>query len=70
MAGQLIPEKKTNMTTDERIELVLDLTRRLDLLNDLLKNARVRRSAKSETRVAGPNGVDFFSNGQMILSVG
>ncbi len=33
------------MTTQQRIELILDLTRRLGLLNDLLRTARVRREA-------------------------
>ncbi len=40
-----IPETRENLTNDERIELVLDLTRRLELLDDLMKRARERRLA-------------------------
>lgn len=39
----LIPEIKENLTIEERIELVLDLTRRVELLDDLLRAARARR---------------------------
>ena len=35
-----IPEIKPNPTVEQRLELIMDLTRRLDLLEDLLKSAR------------------------------
>ena len=35
-----VPETRQNLTTEQRVELILDLTRRLDLLEDLLKSAR------------------------------
>ncbi len=35
-----VPEIKQNLTTEQRMELILDLTRRMDLLEDLLKSAR------------------------------
>ena len=41
----LIPEIKPNLNIEQRIELVLDLTRRLELLDDLLRAARARRRA-------------------------
>lgn len=42
-ALQLIPEIKANLTIKQRIELVLDLTHRVELLDDLLRAARARR---------------------------
>ena len=50
-APPLIPEIKPNLTTEQRIELVLDLTRRLELLDDLLRAARARRRA-TDTEVS------------------
>jgi len=44
-ARPLIPEIKANLTIDQRIELILDLTRRLELLDDLLRSARAKRCA-------------------------
>jgi hypothetical protein len=41
----VVSNPKTGTTIDERIELILDLTRRLELLDELLENARARRSA-------------------------
>jgi hypothetical protein len=41
----VIPEITRNLTVEQRIELVLDLTRRVDLLDDLLRAARARRCA-------------------------
>ena len=35
-----VPEIKQNLTTEQRLDLILDLTRRVDLLEDLLKTAR------------------------------
>ena len=35
-----VPEIKQNLTIEQRMELILDLTRRVDLLEDLLKTAR------------------------------
>jgi hypothetical protein len=37
------PEIRSDLTVEERIELVLYLTCRLELLDDLLRNARARR---------------------------
>ena len=42
----VIPEIRENATTDQRVELILDLTRRLELLDDLLSNARAKRCAR------------------------
>ncbi len=39
-AVSFVPEIKQNLTTEQRLELILDLTRRMDLLEDLLKSAR------------------------------
>ena len=44
-ARPLIPEIKANPTIEQRIELVLHLTHRLELLDDLLRNARAKRCA-------------------------
>lgn len=41
----------TDSTIKKRIELILDLTRRLELLDDLLNNARAKRCA-TDTRVS------------------
>ena len=50
-APPLIPEIKPNLTTEQRIELVLDLTRRVELLDDLLRAAKARRCA-TDTEVS------------------
>ena len=42
------------ITTQQRIELILDLTRRLGLLNDLLRTARARREAIDAEAVLYP----------------
>ena len=47
----LIPEIKANPTIEQRIELVLDLTRRVELLDGLLRAARARRCA-TDTEVS------------------
>jgi len=47
----LIPEIKANLTIEQRIELVLYLTRRVELLDDLLRAARARR-CPSDTEVS------------------
>jgi len=47
----LIPEIKANLTIEQLIELVLDLTRRVELLDDLLRAARARRCA-TDTEVS------------------
>ena len=47
----LIPEIKANLTIEQLIELVLDLTRRVELLDDLLRAARTRRCA-TDTEVS------------------
>lgn len=39
----VIPETKANLTIDQRVELIVDLTRRLELLDELLSKARARR---------------------------
>ena len=41
----VIPGIMRNLTVEQRIELVLDLTRRVDLLDDLLRAAQARRCA-------------------------
>jgi hypothetical protein len=33
---------------DQRVELILDLTRRLELLDDLLRTARAKRCAREK----------------------
>jgi hypothetical protein len=38
-------ELAREITPQQRIELIIDLTRRLGLLNDLLRTARMRREA-------------------------
>lgn len=44
MATELVtPQLGANLTHEKRIELVLDLTRRLELLDDLLRTSRARR---------------------------
>ena len=45
-ALRAIPEIRDHATFDQRVELILDLTRRLELLDDLLSTARARRSAR------------------------
>jgi len=45
-AVPVFPEIRDNATTDQRVELILDLNRRLALLDDLLSNARARRCAR------------------------
>jgi len=48
----VIPEIRDNATIDQRVELILDLTRRLELLDDLLRTARAKRCAsESELRL-------------------
>jgi len=44
----VIPEIKANLTIDQRVELILDLTRRLKLLDELLSNARARRCERDD----------------------
>ncbi len=39
----LIPEIKKNLNIEQRIEVILYLTRRLELLDDLLRAAREKR---------------------------
>ena len=39
----LTPEVNSNLTIEQRMELVLNLTRRVELLDDLLRSARARR---------------------------
>ena len=50
-ALQLIPEIKAKLTIEQHVELVLDLTRRVELLDDLLRAARIRRRA-TDTEVS------------------
>lgn len=45
-AVPVFPEIRDNATIDQRVELILDLTRRLELLDELLSTARARRSAR------------------------
>jgi hypothetical protein len=63
----VIPEIKANLTIDQRVELILDLTRRLELLDELLSNARARRCERdNELR---PEKM-FHAEDEMILEVG
>lgn len=39
----LTPEVNSTLTIEQRMELVLNLTRRVELLDDLLRSARARR---------------------------
>lgn len=41
-----LPEIRDDATIERRIELILDLTRRLELLDGLLRTARAKRSAR------------------------
>jgi len=41
-----MPEIQKNASYKERIELICDLTRRIELLEDLMKAARERRVAR------------------------
>jgi len=45
-AVPVFPEIRDNATIDQRVELILDLTRRLELLDDLLRTARAKRCAR------------------------
>jgi hypothetical protein len=50
-----IPAVPKNMSNDERIELILDLSRRLRLLDELLQGARSRREhSDAASRIAEP----------------
>lgn len=52
MATEFVtPQLGANLTLEKRIELVLDLTCRLELLDDLLSAARARRCT-NETEVS------------------
>ena len=44
-AEDVTNEMDSKLTIKERVDLILDLTRRLELLDDLLQNARTRRGA-------------------------
>ena len=46
-ARALSPEIRANLTIEQRIELVMDLTRRLELLDDLMRAAREKRGVTS-----------------------
>ena len=46
-----IPEIRDNATVDQRVELILDLTRRLELLDELLSAARAKRCS-SDTEIS------------------
>lgn len=53
-------EREEHLTIDRRIELILDLTRRPDLLDDLLCTARARRCARdTEIRLIEAEQVDI-----------
>jgi hypothetical protein len=44
MALQLgVPEIRDDLSNDEKVELILDLTRRLELLEELMQAAKHRR---------------------------
>ena len=42
-AERLTSESNPDLTVEQRVDLILDLTRRLGLLENLLKTARARR---------------------------
>ncbi len=55
-----IPDKKRDeLTNDERIELITDLTRRIELLDDLMKLARERRLADTGACLTESAGAEF-----------
>ena len=47
----VVSETGADLAIKQRIELILDLTRRLELLDDLLNNARAKRCA-TDTEVS------------------
>ncbi len=49
-----VPEIKQNLTTEQRMELILDLTRRMDLLEDLLKSAREKWHLSEDSTLQRP----------------
>ena len=55
----IIPEIVTNLSSEKRIELVLYLTRRVDLLDDLLNCVRVRRLVVDADILAEMDQVEF-----------
>jgi hypothetical protein len=53
-------DSTSDRTSQQRIELILDLTRRLGLLDDLLRTARARREATDAEAVLSPmNQTEF-----------
>jgi hypothetical protein len=55
----IIPEIVTNLSSEKQIELVLYLTRRVDLLDDLLNSVRVRRLVVDADILAEMAQVEF-----------
>jgi hypothetical protein len=55
----IIPEIVTDLSSEKRIELVLYLTRRVDLLDDLLNCVRVRRLVIDADILAEMDQVEF-----------
>jgi hypothetical protein len=55
----IIPEIVTNLSSEKQIELVLYLTRRVDLLDDLLNSVRVRRLVVDADILADMAQVEF-----------
>lgn len=66
----VVPEIKKNRTVDQRIDLVLDLTRRLELLDELLRNARARRCATdAEVSAAEANQAELDAHDRALMFV-
>lgn len=55
----IIPEIVTNLSSEKQIELVLYLTRLVDLLDDLLNSVRVRRLVVDADILADMAQVEF-----------
>jgi hypothetical protein len=55
----MIPEIVTNLSSEKQIELILYLTRRVDLLDDLLNSVRVRRLVVDADILAEMAQVEF-----------
>ncbi len=55
----IIPEIVTNLSGEKRIELVLYLTRRVDMLDDLLNCVRVRKLVVDADILAEMDQIEF-----------
>ena len=57
-AERLSFEPNSDLTVEERVDLVVDLTRRMGLLEDLLQTARARRGLNEAEMGRSPGEVD------------